>query len=158
MNSISTEMQNQRGEDAAREHFQRVRGCPPNLEDLRIDGGVSWRDREAPSLCGCLQQCGNHPKRGIASPTQLNIHNAGKKSKSSIKPAASIFRENNSVLSQEKGKQSKVKYKPTFEELLRRQMAELKANQEREAVLLQEQLNKLEKTIQEAKRQEAEVL
>jgi TATA-binding protein-associated factor Taf7 len=37
-------------------------------------------------------------------------------------------------------------------------MAELKANQEREAVLLQEQLNKLEKTIQEAKRQEAEVL
>jgi hypothetical protein len=41
MNSISTEMQNQRGEDAAREHFQRVRGCSPDLENLRIDGGVS---------------------------------------------------------------------------------------------------------------------
>jgi hypothetical protein len=38
---------------------------------------------------------------------------------------------------------------------MRRQAAELKTNQEREAVLLQEQLGKLEKTIQLAKRQEA---
>lgn len=70
--------------------------------------------------------------------TQLNIHNAGKQKRVSTKPTSTIFREQNSVLSYEKyGKESKLKYKPTYEELLRRQMAELKANQEKEMVLLE---------------------
>lgn len=48
-----------------------------------------------------------------------------------------IFRENNSVLSSGKASEDpKIKYKPSKEELLKRQIIELKTNQQKEICLL----------------------
>jgi hypothetical protein len=62
---------------------------------------------------------------------QLNIHNVknGKMGNKRNGPAT-IFRESNSVL-KNGGKYNdvKIKYKPTYEELLKRQIVEIKANQ-----------------------------
>jgi len=60
---------------------------------------------------------------------KLNIHAASKQLK---KNNFNLFRESNSVLSggSEKEKQ-KIKYKPSKEELLKRQIIELKANQDK---------------------------
>lgn len=59
---------------------------------------------------------------------ELNIHAAHKKNK---RANLNIFRENNSVLSEGKHHQpdQKIKYKPSKEELLKRQINELKINQ-----------------------------
>lgn len=65
---------------------------------------------------------------------ELNIHSKSKKAPKGNK--AHHLRQQNYVLSGKEGKEGKVAYKPTAEELLRRQIIELKTNQEKEVALL----------------------
>lgn len=74
--------------------------------------------------------------------------------------ATCIFRENNSVLSNGGGKfgEVKIKYKPTYEELVKRQIVEVRTNQEKEICLMQEQSKKLEDLIKTVKDKEEKTL
>lgn len=88
--------------------------------------------------------------------TKLNIHAASKQTR---KNNLNLFREGNSVLSgkNEKEKQ-KIKYKPSKDQLLKRQIIELKANQDKEICLLKEQKRKLSDLVKSVRNKEEEVL
>ena len=68
-------------------------------------------------------------QRGTALDSQLNIHSKGKKAGKGNKTHQ--LRQQNYVLSGKEGKEGKVTYKPTAEELLKRQIIELKTNQDK---------------------------
>ena len=83
---------------------------------------------------------------------ELNIHSKRKMIGKSNK--AHQLRQQNYVLSGRDSKEAKVAYKPTAQELLKRQIIELKANQDKEVALLEEQAKKLENLIRGVKRRE----